>query len=120
MMLAAEVISCFKYCNTSALSLLMAACSLGSKKLQSAAHCMASASLPSLAFCRAVLISAAAVSLPRDSPFGMIVRRATSSGRSFSASQDFTADNPSARDAVGVNIDKATRRVTEYFQNMNL
>ena len=41
---------CFKYCNTRTLSLLIASCSLRSKKLQSAAHCMASASFPSLAF----------------------------------------------------------------------
>src|SRR4051812_3877122 len=53
---------------------------------------------------------AAALSLPRLSPFGRIVSFAASSGGLVSASQDFTAETPSPRDPVVVSSND--KRVT--------
>src|SRR4051812_7541590 len=86
---------CFRYWRTAALSRLMASWSFTSS-LQRRAQRIASSSLPSLAFCRAVCMSLAAVSDPRDSPFGRMVRRVNSSGGPLSASQDITSATPSA------------------------
>jgi len=77
-------VHCFKYWRTATLSRLMASCSLASN-WQSAAHRIASISLPSLALCRAILMRAAAVSEPRDSPLaGCKARRFLGGLLSFS------------------------------------
>src|SRR3954453_6092492 len=58
-------------------------------------------------------MSVAAVSEPRDSPFGRIASRAMSSGGLLSVSQDFTAKRPSAYKVAGSSKNAVRRAQTE-------
>jgi hypothetical protein len=58
-------------------------------------------------------MSVAAVSEPRDSPFGRIASRAMSSGGLLSVSQDFTAERPSAYKVAGSSKNAVRRAQTE-------
>src|SRR3954468_24764450 len=58
-------------------------------------------------------MSVAAVSEPRDSPFGRIASRAISSGGLPSVSQDITAESPSADKVAGSSKNAVRRAQTE-------